>query len=491
MKLETLSALELGALVNRKEIKPTEVVDYFADRITQRNPSITAFTYTKFDEAKEDAKHLETLLATGANCGEFAGVPIALKDFLPSKKGWTNSHGGVKSLIAVDNADSEFYRAANQMGAIAIGKTNAPAFGFSGACGNKMYGQTRNPFNLNHTSGGSSGGTAAAVADGLILIGEGGDAGGSIRIPSSWCNLFGFKPSLGTVPSYCRPDGWTATHPYCFNGALTKTVADSAAILNHMARYNPRDPISLPINANKNFLDLMQQPIKGIRIALTFDFGIFRVDPKINDIIYRAAQKLEEAGAMVEFFDFNFKHTVDEIMYSWAWSISLDSTLDINEWKRNGLDLIGEHADELPPEFIKFYEISSKYDINYMRKFNEIRTDILDNFEDAFENYDAIISPVTVCKPLPIEWNGHALDIAGTPNNPEYNFINFGETPLANFVGYPAASVPAGLTEDKLPIGMHIIGKQYRDEDVLAIAKTFEDLQPWRNNYSIPFNRTI
>ena len=113
-----------------------------------------------------------------------------------------------------------FYAAARSLGAIAIGKTNAPAFGFSGACQNKMYGPTNNPFDLQRTSGGSSGGSAAAVAAGLVLLAEGGDAGGSIRIPSSWCNLFGFKPSIGTVPSYCRPDGWSATHPYCFNGSL-------------------------------------------------------------------------------------------------------------------------------------------------------------------------------------------------------------------------------------------------------------------------------
>lgn len=491
MQLERLSALELGTLVNNKEIKPTEVVDYFANRITQRNPSITAFTYTKFDEAKEDAKHLETLLATGNNCGEFAGVPVGLKDFLPSKKGWTNSHGGVEALVAVDDADSEFYRAANYMGAIAIGKTNAPAFGFSGACQNKMYGATKNPFDITRTSGGSSGGTAAAVADGLILLGEGGDAGGSIRVPSGWCNLFGFKASLGTIPSYCRPDGWAATHPYCFNGAITKTVADSAAILNHMARYNPRDPISLPINANKNFLELMQQPIAGMRFALTMDFGLFKVDPDIWDIVKRTAMKFEEAGAHVDLVDFNFKHNIDEILYCWAWSISLDSTLSIQEWKSHGLDLVKDHRDQLPDEFVKFYKISSSYNLSDMRKFNEIRTDILDNFEDVFETYDAILSPIAICNPLPNEWNGHAIEINGERLNPEIDFISFCETPLANFVGYPAASVPAGFSSSNLPVGLQIIGKQYHDEDVLAIAKTLEDIQPWRHNYSKAFNRAI
>ena len=217
---------ELGDMVNNKEISPVEVIDYFQKRINQRDPSLNAFTYTKFDEALEEAKSLESRIMKGEYCGPFAGVPIGLKDFLPSKKGWTNSHGGVKSLIQVDNCDSEFYKAAKKLGAIAVGKTNAPAFGFSGACYNKMYGATSNPFDITRTSGGSSGGSAAAVADGLLLFAEGGDAGGSIRIPAGWCNLFGFKASVGSIPSYCRPDGWAATHPYCCNGALTKCVRD-------------------------------------------------------------------------------------------------------------------------------------------------------------------------------------------------------------------------------------------------------------------------
>ena len=166
MDLENLSGLEIGKWVNCKMISPTDVIQYFKDRVEKRNPSINAFTYTKFDEAFKAAKELEKRIESGEYVGPFAGVPVAFKDFLPSKKGWQNSHGGVKSLIRVDDADSEFCKAAEKLGAIPIGKTNAPAFGFSGACQNKLYGATRNPFNIDYTSGGSSGGTAAAVSDG-------------------------------------------------------------------------------------------------------------------------------------------------------------------------------------------------------------------------------------------------------------------------------------------------------------------------------------
>ncbi len=483
MELEKLSGIELGRLVNRKEVSPVEVIKYFQKRVEAINPTLNAFTYTKFDEALEEAKIQEKLILEDCSPGPLAGVPVGLKDFLDSKMGWTNSHGGVEALIREDVADSMFYKAAYGLGAIAVGKTNAPAFGFSGACENKLYGATHNPFDINRTSGGSSGGSASAVAGGLLTLAESGDAGGSTRIPASWCNLFGYKPSLGTVPSYCRPDGWAATHPYCFNGCVTKTVSDSALMLYGMSQYNPRDPISLPINSNKAFLRLMHQPVHNMRIGFTFDFNMYEVDSEVKDIVYAAVKRFEEAGVHVDIVDFNFKHSLEEIMYCWAWTISIDTALDLDEWKSNGLDLVKDHRDQLPEEFILFNEIASNATIKDMRKFNEIRTDILDNFEDVLSKYDVIISPTTTCKPMINEWHGRCIEVNGHKLDPSLNFISFGETPLANFVGYPAASVPAGLTTEGLPIGMQIIGRQYRDEDVIALSKTFEDIQPWIQHF--------
>lgn len=485
MQLEKLSGVELGRLVNSKEVSPTEVIKYFIERIERINPKVNAFTYTKFDEALEEAKKQEEMILHKESPGMFAGVPVGLKDFLDSKKGWTNSHGGVKSLIREDVADSEFCKAAEKLGAIVVGKTNAPAFGFSGACENKLYGATANPFDVGRTSGGSSGGSASAVSAGLLALAEGGDAGGSIRIPAGWCNLFGFKPSLGTVPSYCRPDGWTATHPYCFNGSLTKTVEDSAVMLTEMAHYNPRDPISLPINAGKSYTSLMEKDLKGrgCKIALTLDFDLYEIDKEVQHIILSAVRRFEDIGIDVDIVKFKFKHSLEEIMFCWAWAISVDTALDLDMWKSQGLDLIKDHIDELPPEFVQFNDIASKATIWDMRKFNEIRTDILDNFEDIFENYDVIVSPTAICKPVPNEWHGKCLEINGKELDPSLGFISFGMTPLANFIGYPAASVPAGFTSENLPIGMQIIGKQYCDADVLAFSRTFEQLQPWRDKY--------
>ncbi len=486
MELERLSGLELGNMVRCGDISPTEVLNYFFDRIEKRNPSLNAFTYLKTEDAFAHAKKLEERLAKKEQLGPMAGVPVALKDFLPSKKGWTNSHGGVKSLIMEDAADSVFYTAAENAGAIAVGKTNAPAFGFRGTCDNLLYGPTRNPFHTEYNSGGSSGGTAAAVADGMILMGEGGDGGGSIRIPASWCNIFGFKASVGTIPSVCRPDGWTATHPYCTNGVLTKTVEDSAVMLEYMASYNPRDPLSLNHGFRK-FSELMKADIRGRRIAYTPDFGIFPVDPEIASIVEKAAYSLLEAGALVEQVPFHFNHTSNEYAELWCRSISIDTSIDLELWKKEGLDLLKDHADELPEEFIYWNKKAFESTVLDYRYFNDLRTEMLDAFEDVFQNYDLILSPVTICAPVKNASDGNTKGPVFVNGSRVEQLIGFCETFFANFTGNPAASVPAGFTKNGLPVGMQIIGKKFRDEDVFALSYTYEQLRPW--NYEIPLKR--
>ncbi len=478
MELEKLSGVELGREVNKGNVAPTEVIEYFRDLTAKTDPLLNAFTYTKFEDALSDAKALEERLARGGDGGPLAGVPVALKDFLPSRKGWTHSHGGVKSLIREDPCDSAFYSAAKEAGAIAVGKTNAPAFGFRGTCDNKLYGPTRNPYDTDRNSGGSSGGSAAAVASGMVAIAQGTDAGGSIRIPSAWCGCFGYKPSVGTVPAVNRPDGWAATHPYCFDGPIARTVTDAAVILNHMAKYDPRDPLSVDQGV-KDYTMLMEAPIKGWKIALTTDFDIFNTDYEIAEIVERAAHKLEDAGAIVEPVHFGFRHSQNEFAELWCRSISIDTAIDMELWKEQGFDLVRDHRGELPEEFICWNEKALRSTIMDYRYFNELRTEILDCEQDVFDRYDLIISPVTVCPPVMNADDGNTKGPEVFRGKKMEPLIGFCETFLQNFTGRPAASVPAGFTGDGLPVGMQIIGRKYRDEDVLAAARTFEQIAPW------------
>lgn len=471
MDLKEMSAIEIGDAVNKKKISPTEVLQYFEKRITEENPKLNAIVYTKFDEAYERAKELEKELDKGVYY-PLAGVPFALKDFLPSKKGWTNTHGGVKSLQAVDSESSEFCKAMESLGGIAIGKTNAPSFGFSGLTDNKMYGATRNPFNTKYNSGGSSGGSASAVGGKLLPVAEGGDGGGSIRVPSAWCNCVGYKPSVGRVPSVCRPDAWTATHPYCFNGCITRSVKDSALIFEKMFKYNSRDPLSVPLNSSvTNWANISlndENNLKNIKIGITYDWNCFKnVDSEIVNAIENAIKKFESLGAKVIPVISNIKTSLKELSELWCRSISIDTAYDLECWKKDGLNLY-EKEDELPEGFLDWQKIAINSTISDYKRFNAIRTELLDAHEDIFDNgIDFIISPVTVINPVE---NGKEK---GTTRIPSDSQIEFAETFFQNFTGHPACSLPCGFTKEGLPIGIQIVGKKYHDEDMFYLMSRF------------------
>ena len=483
------SAIELGQMVNNKEITPTEIIDAYEARIKEVNPKVNAIVYTQFDWARLAAKRIEEKLAEGIPVGPLAGVPVGLKDFLPSKEGWVNSHGGVKSLIAIDAYDSEICKAMEKLGAIVIGKTNAPAFGFRGTTDNELYGPTSTPFNTEYNSGGSSGGSASAVSSGMMTIAEGGDAGGSIRIPAAWCGCFGFKSSAGLIPSVCRPDAWTATHPYCCGGPITRTVDDAALVLSEMIKYDPRDPISVmtPPSLIQNILDrhrVVQR--RKYKIAYTFNFGGLFPYPnqEIAEAIDNIINVLSDLGNTVNKANFHFNYSCKAIEEAWLRGISVDSSIDNAIAKANGFDLIGEHSDELPEAFIKWDKIAFESTMMDYRNFHEIRTDILDAHLNVFEDADIIIAPVSGCLPVknsddkntrgPSEIGGYKVD----------PLIGFAYTYLENMIGYPAASVPIGLTHNNLPIGLQIIGKRYHDDEVFAIARQIESAMPWVQTYS-------
>ena len=473
LKLELLSASELGEMVSKKEITACELLDLFLARIKEKNPSLNAFVYLKEEEAKKKAKEMDERISKGEYVGPFAGVPFGLKDFLDSKKGWSNSRGGVKSLISMDNEDSPFTIAMEKLGGIALGKCNAPSYGFRGTCDNLLYGPTRNPFDLERNSGGSSGGSACAVGASLVPIAEGGDAGGSIRIPASWCNCFGFKASVGTIANIHPSDSYSTTHPYCMGGGITKSVLDSAILLQEMAYYDPRDKDSVLLN--KNYLEEIQKDISSLRIAYTDDFDLFPVQEEIKKITYSKALSLEKRGAKIERVHFSFKRSLKEYASIWSKNISVDSSKEIQQrWKPNNKDL--------PEEFLYWNHFASIMKEEDFQEYEDAKKEIEEAFSSIFKDYDLILSPVTACFPVINDKNRNTLgptSIEGKECDP---LIGFALTFLVNFVGYPACSVPLGL-HHHLPLGLHMIAPRYQDEVVLRAAKHFEDLNPWRDYY--------
>ena len=481
MKLEELSAFEIGSLVNERKISPVEVVKYFLDRIEKLNKSVNAFVYVKADYALEKARALEARLEKGENCGPFAGVPFALKDFLPNKKGWQSSHGGVECLVATDETDSVFCMAMEKAGGIAIGKTNAPAYGFRGTTDNLMYGPTSTPFNTKYNSGGSSGGSAAAVAAGLVPIAEGGDAGGSIRIPACFCNLYGFKAGVGTVPSVCRPDAWSATHPLCFNGGLTKTVTDSAILMDYMNYEDKRDPYSLPKTCD--FYKELENLPKNLKIAFTGDFGIFEVEDEVRTKVGEGAKKFRELGFTLDEYKFNFKHDAATLSDLWCKGITIDCALELNHLKAQGIDLLKDHEKDFPQEFIYWKKIVDGLGIEDLYEFNLARTDVLDQFEDAFSKYDLIISPVSCVSSIlnAADRNTKGPDFVN--GKKVESLIGWTQTFLANFTGNPAASIPAAISDDGVPIGMQIIAPRHKELLLFQASRAYEKKFPWQDWY--------
>ena len=261
-ELAYMSASELALRIRRRDFSPVEVVDAFITRIEARNPSITAFVYFGFEDARTRAKEAEQALTSGVALGPLHGVPVAIKDLFDFKPGWKATFGGVRALK--DNV-VDFYCAfaerIEQAGAIIVGKTNSPVMGFRGTCDNYLFGPSRNPFNSAKNTGGSSGGSAAVVADGMLPLAEGTDGGGSIRIPASWCGVYGYKQSFGRVPFIARPNAFAGDAPFLFEGPITRTVEDAALALTALAGYDPRDPYSL--DEQVDFTAATRRSIRG------------------------------------------------------------------------------------------------------------------------------------------------------------------------------------------------------------------------------------
>lgn len=494
--IDKLPGYKLSDMIRKRHVSSVEVMEHFISKYEKINPKINAFTYAMVDYAMHEAKELDDKLNRHELVkGGLLGVPVVLKDFLPSKKGWRNSHGGVPALVQEDEYDSEFCKAAEAQGAIVIGKTNAPAFGFRGCTDNIMYGPTSTPFDITRNSGGSSGGSASAVGAGLALIGEGGDAGGSIRIPAAWCGCYGFKPSAGAVPNVCRPDAWTASHPYCCGGPITRSVHDADLILNNMIHYNPRDPISVmmdktgigQINPSKKLLN-------GLKIAVTYDFNLFPYpEDDIARAVDRVADVLVNGGATRFDLNFHFKHDLRDYEEAWLRGISVDSSIDLELLKRYcNLDLIGDHPDQLPEEFIKWNNKAFSSTMLDYRAFHEIRSDVLDAHQDIFDYVDLIVAPVTGCMPVKNRTDhtklyegddGLTYGPSSINGKPVDNLIGFSYTFLENFIGTPAASIPAGLSKDGLPIGVQLIAPRYKDATVLNASYFIEAEMPWMDAY--------
>src|SRR5215218_3820258 len=298
-ELAQMTAAELAGRIRRRELSPVEVMEAAIGRIESDNERLNAFVHLDLDQARERAREAEHAVVSGLELGPLHGVPTAMKDLFDFKPGWPTTFGGVRAL---KDFVPEFYCAwAERMeraGAIIVGKTNSPVMGFRGTCDNPLFGPSRNPFDTSRNTAGSSGGSAAAVAAGLLPVAEGTDGGGSIRIPASWCGVYGYKQSFGRVPYVARPNAFTGIHPFLFEGTLARTVEDAALVTEALAGYDARDPFAL--DERPVLTAALRRSIRGWRIAYSPDFDVFPVAPEVAAVVADAVRAFEDAGAHVE-----------------------------------------------------------------------------------------------------------------------------------------------------------------------------------------------
>jgi amidase len=471
----------LAHRIRRRELSPVEVMDATIAGIEAENERLNAFVHLAFDEARERAREAERAVMSGAALGPLHGVPTAMKDLFDFKPGWPSTFGGVRALR---DYTADFYCAwaerMEQAGAIIVGKTNSPVMGFRGTCDNPLFGPSRNPFDTARNTGGSSGGSAGAVAAGLLTVAEGTDGGGSVRIPASWCGVYGYKQSFGRVPYIARPNAFTGLHPFLFEGAITRSVEDAALVIDAISGYDPRDPFALTERAD--LTAATGRSIEGWRIAYSPGFDVFPVDPAVAGVVADAVRAFEQAGAHVEEVRLGIEHDQRELSDLWCRLIAPINVATFELFKRNGLDLLRDHRDDFPAEYLRWIDAGYELTVPQLMRDEETRTEIYDAIQGALDDHELLVTPTLACLPVENAADGDTKGPSRIGDVEVDPLIGWCLTYPVNFSGHPAASIPAGMSGG-LPVGMQIIGRRYADADVLAASAAFERMRPWRDTY--------
>jgi amidase len=483
------SATDLVADIAARRVSPVEVMTETIRLVEEREPSLNAIVYRGFDEAMESAQAAENAISSGEKGGPLLGVPVVMKDLFDFKPGWPATFGGIRAMadFSVDGycVWAERMEAA---GAIIIGKGNSPILGFRGACDNYLFGATRNPFDTTKNTGGSSGGPAAVVADGLVPIAEGTDGGGSIRIPAAWCGLVGYQPSVGRVPSVVRPNGFSVVNPFIYEGPITRTVSDTALAMSVLAGPHEGDPFCAL--DRPDFMSALDRGIEGRKIAYSPDLGVYPVQPEVAATVEEAVKAFEEAGAEVAEVEIDIPIDQRDLADLWC-RLILPLSLDaFSNLAAGGLDILGEHRDDLPPEFLRWADHVAKMTAMEYFDDNSTRTVVFDALQAVMSEHDLLVTPTLACMPVDNLTNGETrgpTEIEGVEVDP---LIGWCMTYFTNFTGHPAVSIPAGLS-DGLPVGLQIIGRRAADLDVLAAAAAYEGVRPWDHIYEIPAGRSL
>ncbi len=455
---------ELAALIADRQVSPVEITQLYFDRIERLDSRLNSYLTLTQDEAMQSARAAEDAVMRGDALGSLHGVPISIKD-LQMTKGIRTTMGSLAYQEQIPAADSAVVERVKATGAVILGKTNTPEFGLLGANENRLGDECRNPWNTERTSGASSGGAGAAIAAGLCSLGTGGDGGGSIRIPASFCGIYGIKPTQGRVSSFSGVPSTPLVNITSQQGPMSRTVKDSAILLQALAGYDPRDASSLHAPA-PDFIGALDTDISGLRIAWSPDYGYAGVDAEVVEVSAAAARAFEGMGCVVENSDLALESPFE------TWWVFFCSNVFVTQGH-----LLDDPSDPLSWYGRMAIEDGRDYTTGDFIRAMGARDRMINQFADVFDDYDLLLSPTMATTAFPVQ--EYPAEIAGkqNANRKGWGFLPF--THPINTIGHPAASVPCGFSSDGMPIGLHIVGRKGDEATVIAASAAFERAMPW------------
>ena len=447
------SARKLARMIRTRKVSATEVVRAFIARIEEVNPKVNAIVTFLPEQALKRAKALDR---KGAVAGPLAGLPIAHKDIVPTK-GIRTTFGSPIYKDHVPEVDHVIVERLRDAGAILLGKTNTPEFAIGAQTFNPIFGATRNPYDLSKTSGGSSGGAAAAVASGMLPFADGSDLGSSLRNPASFCNVVGFRPTPGRVPNWPFPNAWDTLWSV---GPVARTVEDTALLLSAMAGPDPRAPTT-HAEPGSIFARPLGRDFKKVCVAWTPDLdGAFPVDTRVTRALEPARAVLKSLGCIVEDAAPDLSDADEAFQVQRALGL-VEAFGELIERKRA----------LMKDTVVWNIEQGLKLDAARITNANVLRSNVYHTLRTFLERYEFLVLPTVQVPPFSVD-QPYVTEIDGVKlgNYLEWMKSNY----LFSATTHPAISVPAGFTGEGLPVGLQIVGRYRDDFGVLQLAHAFE-----------------
>ena len=481
MDITELTVHELQEKIKNKELTVTEITKAYVDRIKDKEPEVQAFITELTEEGMKKAEEIQAKIDRGEEVGKLAGIPIGIKDIICTK--------GVKTTCAskmlenfVAPYDATVMNKINAEEMIDLGKLNMDEFAMGGSTEYSYFKKTRNPWDLSRVPGGSSGGSAAAVAANMVPWALGTDTGGSIRQPASFCGVVGLKPTYGLVSRYGVVAFASSLDQV---GVFTKDVQDCAELLNVISGYDEMDTTSVDVGP-KDYTKSLQKDIKGLKIGVPKEFYGEGINPEVKASLEKAIEEYKKIGAEVEEFSLDIANYAlatyyiiacaeassnlgryDGIRYTYR-SPEAKTLKEI--YKKSRSEAFG--AEVKRRIILGTYVLSSGYYDAYYKKAQQVRTLVMNEFNKAFEKYDVIVTPVSPTT---------AFKLGERSTNPMEMYLADICTVSVNIAGLPGISVPCGVDSQGLPIGMQIIGNKFSEETIIKAAYAYEQATNFRD----------